>query len=218
MKKDPSKQDLLDERRIAIHDALKIRSAELASYYKTAMLELQQTADTGLERARVSTICHAVRELINGLPSVMGETSSERINPSSWELLRNLPEISIDTRGEEPIVAIPRELASLIEDLARTAALESKRVRDDLTGLLVDTPQDDHPLVTPWNQTRRWFVKWAHWDRPTDEARPIPTDDQILERLRLIEDVVEARTAAFFDSRHAIDDLLAKANSEVSSK
>lgn len=206
--------DLLDARRVAIHKALKERSPELASYYETAILELQKPPEISLARARVSTVCHAIRELINGLPSVMGETSSQRIKPSSKDLLKALPHFTIDGDDSESVVAIPRAVAKAMDELVRTTALESKRIRDDLTGLLADTPQEDHPLVTPWNQSRSWFTRWAHWDRPTDENRRIPTDAQILDHLRLVEDVVEARTAAFFDSRRAIDDLLAQANAE----
>lgn len=188
-----------------------MRSPELASYYESAIDQLQAPVAMGRERVRVSSICHAIREFINGLPSVMGESSSKRIGPSIGEMIRALDPIDLE-EGEGNLVWVPRKFASIADSAARAAIAEEERIRKDLVSLLSAETRSDHPLVAPWNKTRKWFVKWAHWDRSTDADRSIPTDIQILTQLRLVEDVVEARTVAFFDARHSIEDVLAIAN------
>ncbi|MGN8026047.1 hypothetical protein [Microbacterium sp. 22242] len=203
---------LFDERRRDIHTALTERSDVLASYYKSAIDQLSTPPTPGTERIRVSLICHAIRELINSLPWAMGTTSSERIKPSSKDLLSKLPSSRVDLEGGEKMVSVPRPIATWLDRLLVAADLESRRVRDDLVALLADAPQADHPLVTPWNQTRTWFVDWAHFERMPVGTRALPSDAQILDHLRLVEDVIQASTAAFFDAREAIDDVLTAAN------
>lgn len=148
------------------------RSPELASYYQSAIEQLQAPAVVGHERVRVSSICHAIREFINGLPTVIGESSSDRIGPSSGDLIKTLVPIDIE-EGEEKLVWVPRKFALTADCAARAAKAEDERIRKDLVSLLSADTRTDHPLVSPWNKTRSYFVKWAHWGRKTDADRSI---------------------------------------------
>lgn len=212
MRSDQPSPTHFDERRLGILAAVAERSPVLATYYKSAIDQLSTQPETGDERIRVSLICHAIRELINSLPWAMGTTSSQPIKPSSKTLLESTPSWTADLEGDDDMVPAPRQVVTWLAQFVRATELENKRVRDDLVALLADTPQEDHPLATPWNQTRSWFVRWAHFERGSGESGTIPSDETILEHLQIVEDVIQARTAAFFDAREAIDDVLAQAN------
>ncbi|MHB8188182.1 MAG: hypothetical protein ACYDDU_19370 [Dermatophilaceae bacterium] len=56
-----------------------------------------------------------------------------------------------------------------------------------------------------------FFVAWAHLDQH-DEGRALPDADQIAENIRIVEDVIEVRSAAFFENLHSVEDLLAHIN------
>lgn len=202
----------LDDRRQAVFDALESLSPEAAGYYKSGIAVLLEPARAGEQRAKVSSVCHSFREIVNGLPSLLGETGSAPIVPSSALLLRDLPEFRFDLSGDEPVVAVPREVATPLDEVLRTAALESARQDADLASLFAGMKQEAHPLVSQWRGAARFFLHWAHWDRPTDESRHIPTDDEMEEHVRTVEDIIVARVAPFFDARHSIEDVIADAN------
>ena len=58
------------ERQARIHDALVSRSPQLAALYVTALEHLTTLAVAGREAARVSVICHCMRELALASPFV----------------------------------------------------------------------------------------------------------------------------------------------------
>ena len=205
----------LDDRRQRVYDALQERSPEFAGYYRAAIVTLLTPADPGEQRAKVSSVCHSFREIMNGLPHVMGENSSPFVIPSSVQLIAELPDMRLDLAGDEEVVTLSRDLATSLDEVLRTATLENARVADDIASLLAGEKQVGHPLVRPWKKTRSFFVGWAHWDRPGDESRPIPSDADLESHIRIVEDIIESRAGAFFDTRHTIDDLLADANQVV---
>lgn len=202
----------LDARRQAVFEALRSLSPEAAGYYKAAIAVLLLPAREGEHRAKVSTICHAFREIVNSLPSMLGETASAPIVPSSGLLLRDLPDFRFDLAGDNPIIAVPRGIAGQLDDVLRTVALENARQESDLASLFAGMKQEAHPLVAPWRRAHRFFQHWAHWDRPNDETRPVPSDIELDEHVVIVEDIVVARVAPFFDARRSIDDLIAEAN------
>jgi hypothetical protein len=202
----------LDARRQAVFEALRSLSLEAAGYYKAAIAVLSLPAREGEHRAKVSTICHAFREIVNSLPSMLGETASAPIVPSSGLLLRDLPDFRFDLAGDDPIVAVPREIATQLDDVLRTVALESARQEADLASLFAGMKQEAHPLVAPWRRAQRFFLHWAHWDRPADENRPLPSDVELDEHVVIVEDIIVARVAPFFDARRSIEDVIAEAN------
>ena len=69
-----------------------------------------------------------------------------------------------------------------------------------------------HPAVKQWGDAYQFLVGWAHLDRNHDEDRVLPTDNEIRDVLRIVEDVIDVRTTAFFENVAAINDLLADIN------
>ncbi|SEB14141.1 hypothetical protein SAMN04488580_10855 [Mycobacterium sp. 283mftsu] len=55
-----------------------------------------------------------------------------------------------------------------------------------------------------------YFVRWAHIDSHGD--RPLPTDTELLDAIKFVEDVVDVRTAPFFGNFVAVKSLLDEIN------
>lgn len=53
---------------------------------------------------------------------------------------------------------------------------------------------------------------WTHLDRNHVSSRPLPSDEEIATQVRVVEDVIEVRSAAFFDNLRSIEEMLAQFN------
>ena len=58
----------------------------------------------------------------------------------------------------------------------------------------------------------QFFLGWAHLDRNHNVDRPLPADSDLLANIRVVEDVIEVRTAAFFENLKSLEGLLAEIN------
>ncbi|WP_438854541.1 hypothetical protein [Agromyces sp. M3QZ16-3] len=168
----------------------------------------------GCEIARVSVICHCVRELMNGVPSVMSEIDIPRPDPSSDSLKNKLPELlkTVDLSVEQDLVPVPRSAAKTLSDLISAVAQEQGRNRKLASVVVTNGTDDRHPAIRQWTEAQRFFAKWTHLDRMADSSRKVPSDDELYANLRIVEDVIEARSGLFFESLHALKDILSEAN------
>lgn len=207
--------DPFDSRRRRIYEAIFERSPELAGYYWSAIETLASEPAVGRERQRISTLCHSVRELMNGLPDLLGNKTA-RINDNELkDSLKRLPDQRLRIGDNDEVVPIARDVAIELDNILRLAAIVNSGVQAKMAALLTGTARARHPLARQWNSTLNYFVKWAHWDHPTDETRPLPTNAEIEARLKVVEDVLEARIGEFLDVAHDLDDILAEANATV---
>ena len=106
----------LDERQTRVWQALHERSPQLAGVYRLALVAIQTTSAPGDEAARISVICHCMRELMNGLPSVMADSAIPRPDPSSVALKDKLPGLlarhpDLDLDVDQDLVPVPKEVA-----------------------------------------------------------------------------------------------------------
>src|SRR5690606_28782563 len=83
----------LDERQTRVWEALAARSPALAGMYASVVLALAEPPRVGCKQARVSLICHGMREVMNGLPEAMATTVIPRPSPSSETLKGRLPDL-----------------------------------------------------------------------------------------------------------------------------
>lgn len=200
-----------------IRDALMDRSPRLAGMYCAALRELDADVAPGLESARVSIICHCMREVMNGLPAVMAVGSTPRPNPSSVSLTGRLPDLvaahsGFDLRAAQDIVPVPSAIAAAIADLVAAAVKERGINVANAAALLTDGADTKHPLISQWNSAQRFFLQWTHLDRNPDAGRSLPTDDEVRTNIRVVEDVIDVRTAVFFENLSAVEDILNIAN------
>lgn len=209
--------DGLDERQTRVVEALHDRSPKLASMYLAALSALGMPAVLGGESARVSVICHCMRELMNGLPAVMTDSAIPRPNPSSSALAQGLPELlarhpDLDLAAEQDLVPVPRAVARALSDLIGTIASEQGRNRRNAAEMVTGGSDTKHPAVKYWRDAQRFFLGWTHIDRNHSHDRELPTDELVRENMRVVEDVIEVRSAQFFENLHSLRDLLAEAN------
>jgi hypothetical protein len=208
---------LMGERQERVLEALVSRSPRLAGIYRTALAIIVEEARPGCESARVSTICHCMRELMSGLPTVMSDIAIPRPNPSSGSLIKQLPGLlaahpEADLGLDQDLVPVPRAVARVLQSLLSAVTQEVGRNRANTAALVTGDPDANHPAIAQWLDAYQFFLSWTHLDRNHDQERPLPKDGEILTKIRIVEDVVEVRSALFFENLHAIEDLLAEIN------
>jgi len=207
-----------DEKRTdRVFEALESRNERLAGTYAAAIRELGTTPRKGGETARVSIICHCMREVIGGIPSAMAVAATRRPNPSSMSLVSGLPVLleshpELDLRAEQAYIPLPSEVALALARLVEAAAIEANLNVANAAALLTDGIDTKHPLIKQWKTAQNFFLEWVHLDRNPDGARKLPSDEAIRSQIRVVEDVVEVRSNLFFTNLDAVQDLLNMAN------
>jgi len=209
--------EIFDKRRQRVFAFLKHRSSALAGMYRAGLDLLAAAPLNEGENARVSVICHCMRELMNGLPSAMSDASIPRPYPSSGALIRNLPQLltehpGLDLELDQDLIPVPRKLAQALSALTSTVTKEQGRNRENAAALLTGSPSATHPVINQWNRSYQFFVGWTHLDRNHESGKVLPTDEILVSHIRVIEDVVEVRAGLFFENLHALKDLLAEIN------
>lgn len=211
--------DNREQRRRSISEALNERSSRLAGMYVTALRELDSSPSSVQETARISIICHCMRELMNGLPAIMAASVTPRPDPSSNRLAARLPDLlakhsDLDLRAEQDMVPVPREVARAIADLVSASVMERGLNMANAAALLTDGTDTGHPLINQWKAAQSFFIQWTHLDRNLDGSRVLPTNDKIELHIRVVEDVIEVRTNMFFENLSAVEDILRLANAQ----
>ena len=208
-----------EDRQARITAWLEEKRPDLASMYRAARELLAGTAKPGDERTRVSYICHSMREIMNRLPGAINIVGAARggQGPRSSTHVRKLPALAarfpnLDLRQGVENVPVPQELAIVLDELVRAAVAEDGRVAANAAALLTDDGNTKHPAVREWMDTTDFFVKWAHLHDNQSDHELIPSDDDLRQRIELAEALMDGVRAEFFDSLHAIEDLLAGAN------
>ncbi|MBT0774298.1 hypothetical protein KIH74_35470 [Kineosporia sp. J2-2] len=207
----------LDPRQQGLVEALAGRSSKLAGLYRTGLLTLLSGPVPGCEAAHVAVVCHCMRELMNGLPSAMSTIVIDRPKPSSGALLARLPGLSaeypgVDLRLDQELIPVPKKLAQTFADIISAQVKEEGRNNKNAAAFITGDPEEISPVIEHWKKAQKFFVGWAHLDRNHDDRRELPGVDVILDNIRVVEDLIEARTRAFFDNVQSIHDLLAEIN------
>lgn len=207
-----------DERQSRVAEMLHDRSPKLASMYRAALSSLGAPAAPGGETARISVICHGMREIMNGLPAVMTDSATPRPTPSSGALTNKLSGLlsrhpDLDLAADQDLVPVPKAVAREFLELISTVNSEHGRNRRNAAELVTGGFDTEHPAIRHWTEAQNFFLGWTHLDRNHSDDRDLPTDEHLLENIRVVEDVIEVRSALFFDNLRSLGDLLAEANS-----
>ena len=113
-----------ENRQARVLQNLQDRSPKLAGVYRTAVRTLDSEPEPGCEAARVSVICHCLRELMVGLPPILAETAIPRPNPSSSSLLARLPGLlakhpDLDLAADQDVLPVPKAVAIHLDSLVK---------------------------------------------------------------------------------------------------
>ena len=157
-----------------------------------------------------------MREVMNRLPGALGIAGAAS-GPRSSTHVRKLPALAarfpnLDLLQDVENVPVPQELAALLDELIKAAVAEDGRVAANAAALLTDDGNTNHPVVREWREITGFFVKWAHLHDEKSGPESVPSDNDLRERIELAETLMDGIRAEFFDSLHAIEDLLAEAN------
>ena len=204
-----------DGRRQQIYSALLQHNPVVAGLYRTAIRSFKTPAYAGEERARIAVIFHSMREIMNTLASVLGDSSQGTRQDGAAKLVRQLPVKlaeypDLDLRQDNEYIPVPREAALFIWEMAALASQEEGNIRKDIAALLAEGSGRDHPVVKEWKNARDFFVKHAHLSKPPEDIDI--SDDEIEQQVRVVEDLMEGRLREFFESRHEVDALLEDIN------
>lgn len=216
-----SRAGSLNPRQCAVAEWLEEQKPELGSTYRVARALLAETPDPGHERTRVLLICHAMREVINRLPTavMLGRGSLDRRvvanHKGSSDSVRRLPKLRVDYPDmdlalDAENVPVPREVALAFDSLIDAAVYEDQRRLSDLAAFLTDDANPTHPAVREWRGLSKYFSTWGHLHDKRDES--VPSDLELVDKVRVFEDHVDAIRLAFFASKSVVEDLLAAAN------
>jgi hypothetical protein len=145
----------------------------------------------------------------------------ERVRPTSGELTRQLRTLAdshpeLDLGAEQDLVPVPKLVAQTIASLIGAARKEHGRNRDNAAALVTgaDDRNRSHPAVNQWlDAYNDFFVRWAHIDG--HHGRQLPTDAELLTSIKVVEDVIDVRTAVFFANVSALKELLAVINAPI---
>lgn len=207
----------VDERRRRVAKALEARSPRLAGMHRSTLSILRSEPEAGCEVARVSMICHCMRELMLNVPAVIADSIIPRIDPSSTTLVARLPGLlarhsDVDLDIDQDMIPIPKAVAQEFALLVKTRTQEDGRNRSNAAALLTGGSDSTHPVINEWKKAYDFFVGWAHLDRNHERGGKLPDDEELLAVIGVVEDVIDVRTRVFFENLHALDDLLAAAN------
>jgi len=221
-----SGQSLWTSSRRSIHAQLLSLDPTLGGLYKRGIDLCSETPAPEDAKAHLALVGHCFRELLNSLPDALGDTSGGLGSGQNSDSAKSSFRKALDRWREEADprspdddergpVAVPRYLLTAIErlDEAERAGTGRRRRRDSITVLgYVDV---DSPALQPWDKARDFFMSATHVDRQAkviaaDGSTPAPTE--ILKRIVIVEDALQVRLGAFFETLHSLSDLLDEAN------
>ncbi|WP_319457820.1 MULTISPECIES: hypothetical protein [unclassified Mycobacterium] len=161
-----------------------------------------------------------MRELMNCLPSVITDTSIPRPNPSASRQTADLPRLrdehpEMDLLADQDVVPVPRAFAEALDQLISTVVRENGRNRRIAAELVTGGQDGKHPAVEQWRRAQDFFLGWAHIDRNHEGGKELPSDADLLANIKVVEDILEVRTAAFFENVKSLEGMLAQINAPI---
>ncbi|MEC5152457.1 hypothetical protein [Cryobacterium sp. GrIS_2_6] len=206
-----------------------LEDKSLAGMYKLAIDLMAHDPDEGLERARLSSVGHSFREILNNLPEALNDVpgvparghddgnSAKLLAAQIEDVLQTQGAPNLDASGSETDVrnlSAPGAFFDAMNQFATEHKEVSKRVarRDSASVLGRVDPQD--PALKPWTAARAFFMRRTHLNvgQTTKKSSTIPSDAEFKLHISNIEASLIARLGAFFDTVKSLEDILDVAN------
>ncbi len=222
---------LFNPERQALHGQLGDLSPRLSGLYRRLIRLLDEKPEGSEHLARVSLIGHCVRELINRLPDILADVPDmlEPVIPKSGDMVRRLPGLterytetlamvsgptSEDGNHQRTdLVPVPRPLFEALHDITNATARETARAKERDAVVVARARTASGPAYARWRAARKFFMEFTHLDNHVgQEERQIPSDEQIIEHLGVVEAALSSRLTGFFDNRRILDEFLSEVN------
>lgn len=204
----------------------------LASMYELAIDLMAATPVEGGERARLSSVGHCFREILNNLPEALNDVngvpprghddghSSRRLAAQIDAALRSEPEPLQDAGLASSLrtLAAPANFFEAMSEFAEAHREVGKRVARRDSAVVLGRIDPDDPSLVPWKEARKFVMSRTHLNVGTSTS--IPSDEEVRTHLSNIEASLLARLGRFFGVIESLDDIHGQANrrrpSEVS--
>jgi len=197
-------------------------SRDIAELYEAAIDIL---GDPG-SPARMLLLGHCMREISNRLPDILNPElpDSSKQNLAVEQLAKawrasglGAQLVGADESTQAPDVSVPRGVAAAIEtvvaeyEVGRRAnyAKGSFLVQGVVPPNLAGTATNPDPSVQAFLRSKRFFMDYTH---AGDEDRPPPREEEIQDRVRHFEDVLDARLGDWWAVQAEVRDLVTRAN------
>lgn len=202
---------------------LRRQSPPLADLYEAAVRLYEDRAFPG----RINLVCHAVREIRNALPEVMGSDvkghfdcdASVRGIRRIWRKTGyRLHEVTATDAVTQDLLGVPNLVGRGFEALMLEHDAAGDRSRSKALQLFMAVAPDSsegqlRPLARIWWETTEWFVEEVHDKRRKEIAGPEKSDD-LDKRFELFEAHLDGFTdEAFIEKLDGLDEILDAANS-----
>jgi len=202
----------------------------LGILYSAAIDLLEADVPASRARHRIVMVSHNVRELINNAPELFDDVEKPPRGVTNTKgALDALGEAWDDDRDSLGDHSDHRRFAKLMREpftvRGRLLAAAAKAITEQRTGTSNNQSRQSatvlgrpggrqDPTLRAWLIAQRWFVTNSHLDSSC-ESGTVPDDEEVLAQLRVVEDVLHARLAPFFEVKDELDELLGEANARV---
>lgn len=222
---------LWNEDREALHKLIEEIDPALAGLYRRAVLLMDSRPIPGDEKARLSLVGHCVRELMNNLPDALGDVKDfpasrrgdeDRARDGLVAAVERFKGVPSDQPAEDAgsseqpdRVTVPADLLDAVVILV--GVFKDGKTRNELRDSAAVLGYIDRydPALKPWKAARKFFMSLAHLDRlkaAGSGGRDLPTDEQVMSQVAIIEASLRVRLGAFFDNLNEVRALAEQAN------
>lgn len=204
--------DSFTQPRQDLHQQLLQLNPVLAGVYRRLIRMLDDPVQPGEEIAQASLIGHALRELMNRFPDVLGDVRGTiaRPNPGTRELINDLLRLEPPTEAGPS----PDRLAAqqqLIDQLLASSRQETRRGEERDAVAVSAARTRGGPAYDRWRDARAFFMRYVHLNTLFD-ASAAPDTATVLQHLEVVEDLITIRLAGFTSARADLEELLRDAN------
>lgn len=214
---------LWDGSRVALHGELHQLSPKLAGVYHRAIVLLEEQPVAGEELVRIALIGHCMRELMNRLPDVLKDVPGmlRPTKPSSKTLQKKLLDLlseSDEFKVSGQIVSVPGDIVEALQQFAAAVQADTARAAEKDSVSVTQTRTSNDSAVQQWAAARKFFMDFVHLDAYVSDdgdAERLPSDDEILRQLLVVETALRSRLFGFFQVRRTIDQRLASINEPI---
>lgn len=224
-------QSWWDADRLEILRLLSGLDGSIASMYKLAIDLMAEPPAPGQELARLSSVGHCIREILNNLPEALndvagapdrGNDRGESARRLSFVILNTFPSSNVafsnsnasEDDDEVRNVSVPAAVVEAMTKFANEHQEVAKRVARRDSASVLGWIDPTNPALVPWTAARGFFMRRTHLNlgQATKPASPLPSDADVIIHIENIEASLRARLGAFYDTIHSLDDLLEEAN------
>ncbi len=223
---------LWNEDRQALSRLLADVHPSLGGLYRSAILSMDEPAQEGEGKARLSLVGHCFRELMNQLPDALGDVDGFPASKRGEEdkardtmvavyddflgapVAQPLQDVATDPEQTE-VVAVPK---ALLDAVGRFVTVRKEGTRNGLerdSVAVLGTIDPLNPTLKPWRAAKDFFMSCTHMDRQyavETEAGALASDDKVMAHIEIVEASLRVRLGPFFDNYEELKDLIAKAN------